>query len=96
APTLLATLTDDSKNAQPVTTAPLIEIHPVTRKRFVLLGTGRLLDSSDVNSTATQTFYAILDGTAGAFNAVSTSITRSQLTQVSDVTAGITLSSTSK
>lgn len=62
----------------------------------MLLGTGRLLDSSDVSSTAAQTFYAILDGTAGAFNAVSTPITRSQLTQVTDVTAGITLSNTSK
>ncbi|MET3182781.1 UNVERIFIED_ORG: type IV pilus assembly protein PilY1 [Variovorax guangxiensis] len=96
APTLLATLTDASTNAQPVTTAPLIEIHPVSRKRFVLLGTGRLLDSSDVSSTAAQTFYAILDGTAGAFSAVSTPVTRSQLTQVTDVTAGITLSNTSK
>ncbi|MBT2336437.1 pilus assembly protein [Variovorax paradoxus] len=96
APTRLATLTDASGNAQPVTTAPLIEIHPVTRKRFVLLGTGRLLDASDVNSAAAQSFYAILDGTAGAFNAVATPITRAQLTQVTDVTAGITLSSTSK
>ena len=96
APTLLATLTDASTNAQPVTTAPLIEIHPVSRKRFVLLGTGKLLDSSDVNSTAAQTFYAILDGTAGAFSTVSAPVTRSQLTQVSDVTAGITLSNTSK
>lgn len=96
APTLLVTFTDASSNAQPVTTAPLIEIHPVSRKRFVLLGTGRLLDSSDVNSTAVQTFYAILDGTAGAFSTVSTPVTRSQLTQVSDVTAGITLSNTSK
>ncbi|WP_440532037.1 pilus assembly protein [Variovorax sp. YR566] len=96
APTLMATLADASGTAQPVTTPPLIEVHPVTRKRFVLLGTGRLLDSSDVNSTAAQSFYAILDGTAGAFNAVSTPITRKQLTQVSDVTAGITLSNTSQ
>ncbi|MDH6167929.1 type IV pilus assembly protein PilY1 [Variovorax boronicumulans] len=95
APTLLATLADSSGNAQPVTTAPLIEINPVTRKRFVLLGTGKLLDSSDVNSKAAQSFYAILDGTGGSFNAVKTPITRSQLMQVSDPTTGITLSNTS-
>ena len=94
APTLLARLTDASGNAQPVTAAPLIEIHPVSRKRFVLLGTGRLLDSSDVNSKAAQSFYAILDGTGGSFNTVKEPITRSQLTQVADLTTGITLSNT--
>ena len=95
APTLLATLTDASGAAQPVTTAPLIEINPVTRKRFVMLGTGKLLDASDVNSKAPQSFYAIIDGTAGGFNAVTTPITRSQLTQVTDVIKGTTLSNTS-
>jgi type IV pilus assembly protein PilY1 len=95
APTKLATLADASGNAQPVTTAPLIEINPVTRKRFVLLGTGKLLDSSDVNSKAAQSFYALIDGTAGAFNTVSTAITRANLTQVTDVTTGTTLASTS-
>jgi type IV pilus assembly protein PilY1 len=95
APTLLATLTDGSGNAQPVGTAPLIEINPVTRKRFVLLGTGQLLDASDVNSKAPQSFYAIVDGTAGSFNAVSAPITRSQLTKVDDVIKGISLSNTS-
>ena len=95
APTLLATLTDGSGNAQPVTTAPLIEINPVTRKRFVLLGTGKLLDASDVNSKAPQSFYAIVDGTAGGFNAVTAPITRSQLTKVEDVLKGISLSNTS-
>ena len=94
-PTKLATLADASSNAQPVTTAPLIEINPVTRKRFVLLGTGKLLDSSDVNSKAAQSFYALIDGTAGAFNTVSTAITRANLTQVTDVTTGTTLASTS-
>ncbi len=94
-PIKLATLADASGNAQPVTTAPLIEINPVTRKRFVLLGTGKLLDSSDVNSKAAQSFYALIDGTAGAFNTVSTAITRANLTQVTDVTTGTTLASTS-
>lgn len=79
-PTLLATLTDSSGNAQPVTTAPLIEIHPVTRQRYVMVSTGQLLASSDVINTQMQTFYAIFDGTASGFNTVSTAITRSLLT----------------
>jgi type IV pilus assembly protein PilY1 len=87
APTQIAALTDSLGNPQPVTTAPLIEIHPTTRKRYVLVGTGQLLSSNDVGSTAMQTFYAIIDGTAGAFNTDATPITRSDLTPVTNVTA---------
>lgn len=96
APTLLATLTDASSNAQPITSAPLIEIHPLTRKRFVLVGTGRLLDTSDVNSPAAQSFYAIIDGTAGGFTSGGTTITRADLTPLTDVLAGVNLPNTSK
>jgi type IV pilus assembly protein PilY1 len=98
APTLLATLTDSSGNAQPVTTAPLIEIHPSTRKRYVMVGTGEFLSASDITSTSQQSFYAILDGTAGGFNSVATPITRSVLQSVtaSGLVAGITLTPTQK
>jgi type IV pilus assembly protein PilY1 len=98
APTLLANLTDGSGNAQPVTTAPLIEIHPTTRLRYVMVGTGQFLSASDVTSTSTQSFYVIRDGTAGTFNTVSTPIIRSNLTGVtaSGLVAGIVLSSTAK
>lgn len=96
APTRIATLTDGSGNAQPVTTAPLIEIHPVSRARFVMVGTGKLLDSSDVNTSAGQSFYALLDGTSGGFGTVSTPITRAQLTALTDPTAGVNLATTSK
>jgi type IV pilus assembly protein PilY1 len=98
APTLLATLADASGNAQPVTAAPLIEIHPTTRERYVMVGTGQFLSSSDVTTTAQQSFYVIMDGTAGSFNAVATPITRTNLTSVtaSGLVAGITLGVTSK
>jgi type IV pilus assembly protein PilY1 len=82
-PTLMATLMDANGNAQPVTTAPLIEIHPTTRQRYVMVGTGQLLAATDVASTAMQSFYAIIDGTAGAFLPVPTPITRTDLTQLS-------------
>jgi len=93
----IATLTDSSGNAQPITTAPLIEIHPTTRKRYVMVGTGQFLSIQDVASSNVQSFYVIMDGTAGAFNpAPSTPITRTSLQAVtaSNLTAGITLSST--
>jgi type IV pilus assembly protein PilY1 len=95
APTLLATLKDGSGNAQPITTAPLIEISPTTRYRYVLVGTGQLLSTQDIASANMQTFYAILDGTAGAFNTVTTPIARANLTPVTNVVNGVTVPSTS-
>jgi type IV pilus assembly protein PilY1 len=68
APLRLAILTDGA-NPQPVTSRPLIEVHPSLKKRFVLVGTGRLLDNADINSTQGQSFYAIADGTNARFNA---------------------------
>ncbi|MDQ0025747.1 type IV pilus assembly protein PilY1 [Variovorax paradoxus] len=98
APTNLATLMDavTGGKAQPVTVAPQIEIHPVLRKRFVLLATGKLLDASDVKSSDRQTFYALIDGTGAGFSAVSSPITRADLTEVKDVLQGVSLSNTSK
>ncbi|MDI1298852.1 PilC/PilY family type IV pilus protein [Methylotenera sp.] len=48
--------------SQPITTPPLIEIDQSTSKRYVFVGTGRILADSDVNNTQAQSFYAILDG----------------------------------
>jgi type IV pilus assembly protein PilY1 len=81
-PTLLASV------GQPITTAPLIEIHPVTRKRYVLFGTGRLLAVPDLPSTQMQSFYAIVDGTASGFTVVSTPITRADLTPITNAQIG--------
>ena len=60
-----------------------------------MVGTGQLLGSSDITSTAPQTFYAILDGNASGFSVVTTPITRSSLTTVTDLIAGVALSNTS-
>jgi type IV pilus assembly protein PilY1 len=62
----------------------LIEIHPVTRKRYVLFGTGQLLAITDLPSTQMQSFYAIIDGTASGFSAVSTPVTRANLTPITN------------
>ena len=46
-----------------MTTAPQIEIDISTGvDRFVFVGTGQLLDDSDLLTTQTQTLYAIRDG----------------------------------
>jgi len=71
APTRIATLTNASSQPQPVTTRPVIEVDPKTGRRFVMLGTGVMLDNSDIGSTVQNTFYAIVDGKASRFNASS-------------------------
>ena len=64
---LLANLVDSSGVAQPVTTAPQIEIDINNGvDRFVFIGTGRLLDPTDLTTPSPeqqQTMYAIRDGT---------------------------------
>ncbi len=67
-PARLASLTTAGDVVQPVTTRPLVEIHPRTNKRYILIGTGRLLADTDIADAQPQTFYAIKDGTASAFN----------------------------
>lgn len=69
APLKLAELRNASGDAQPVTTRPLIEIDPRSGRRFVLLGSGRMLDTADIGSTVQQSFYAFIDGTSTRFNA---------------------------
>jgi type IV pilus assembly protein PilY1 len=86
-PLKLATLTDANSNGnpQPITTQPLVEIDPKTKKRYILLGTGQLLDTVDISSTAMQSFYAIVDGNAASFAAAGTfPITRSMLTEITE------------
>ena len=61
----LAYLTDPGGAPQPVTTPPQIEIDVVNGvDRWVFIGTGKLLDDSDLPDTQIQTVYAIRDGTS--------------------------------
>jgi type IV pilus assembly protein PilY1 len=90
-PTKLAELTDYLGNPVPVTSRPLVVIQPITGKRFVTVGSGRFLDSSDVSSTQSQVFYGVIDGTASIFAATAPTgftypITRSRLKQITDLT----------
>ncbi len=97
APMQIARLTDPSGNPQPVTSRPIVEIQPYSNKRYVFVGTGRLLDTTDMASSQVQTFYAISDGNNVRFNAsntdlpsgVSFPITRTTLAAMTDPLAGV-------
>jgi type IV pilus assembly protein PilY1 len=66
-PTLIAKLTNKNGQAQPITTPPVPAIDFNTGKRFVFVGTGRLLDETDIVSNQEQSFYTIIDGTSRNF-----------------------------
>lgn len=62
-PQLFAELKDSAGTvALPITSRPLVVIQPKTNRRYVTVGTGRLLHSTDSSSTQGQRFYAIIDG----------------------------------
>ncbi|MCE4552829.1 pilus assembly protein [Roseateles cellulosilyticus] len=98
APVKIATLTGSDGNALPITTKPLPIVQPDTNRRYITVGTGRLLDSSDLNSTQAQRFFAILDGTNGAFSAaadlptgLSFPFSTANMRQLTDLSKSITL-----
>ena len=65
----IATLTDPSGVAQPVTTPPQIEVDVTNgTDRWVFVGTGKLLHQSDLADTQIQSMYAIRDGTTSSPN----------------------------
>ncbi len=98
APTRLAQLTNASGEALPVTSRPLVVVHPRLNRRFIAVGTGRLLHSSDVSSTQKQIFAAVLDGTGTAMSTsaslpsgVTYPIQMSNLVENTDLTRPVTL-----
>ncbi len=67
----------DNGTPQPVTTPPQIEVDIANGvDRWVFVGTGRLLDDSDLQSTAAQTMYAIRDGTYATPKTITAAVTR--------------------
>lgn len=110
APVNLAVLTDSTGAVQPVTSRPVVAIQPGTNRRFVTVGTGKLLDSSDITSTQSQRFYAIMDGNNNKFsmdgtvNGETSTLpsgwkfphTTSRLKQLTDVTKAVTIDMTTQ
>jgi type IV pilus assembly protein PilY1 len=60
--TLFAKLTNEAGEDLPVTSRPLVVIQPYSNRRWVVVGTGRLLSDSDKGSSQSQAFFAIIDG----------------------------------
>jgi type IV pilus assembly protein PilY1 len=96
APLKIARLTDPSGQPQPVTTPVRVMVEPDSLKRYLLVGTGRLLADSDVAGTQVQSFYALIDGTADAFytsstlpSGVSFPVTRTDLNANAPLAGGI-------
>ena len=90
----LASLTDPSGNPQPVTTPPQIEVDLANGiDRWVFIGTGRLLDDTDISDTTIanqkQTFYAIRDGTTTTPNPITAALTRADLDELTDKIKGL-------
>lgn len=91
APDKIAELKDTSNTAQPVTSRPLVEVCPKTADRFVMAGTGRLLDTSDTGSVQKQTYYGFKDGNDITFDATLNAgnfIVRSNLVDITDALVG--------
>ena len=96
APLSIATLTDPNGVAQQVTAAPQIEVSANGIDRTVFVGTGRLLDLTDLQSTQIQTMYAIRDGSklapltpATMPSGVSLPLRRADLVEVADLSVGV-------
>jgi type IV pilus assembly protein PilY1 len=94
APLKLAKLTDAAGTAQPVTTWPLTEVDPASKRRYIMVGTGRLLADTDIRNGDLQSFYALVDGTGqfGGFvpaSAWGAEIKRSALTADTRLVKGI-------
>ncbi|MBL8327541.1 MAG: pilus assembly protein [Rubrivivax sp.] len=95
APLLMAHLRDGSGNPLSVTARPLVVVHPDSGLRYVTVGTGRLLHSSDASSSQVQRYFAYVDGNGARFGAsngsqlpsgVSFPIQTSKLKQLTDLT----------
>ena len=86
-------------NTQPITTVPELASISIggTDKRFVYVGTGQYLGTSDVATNQTQTIYGLVDNTSVTTGPVIPSLTRASLQQQTLTTSGTirTLTTTS-
>lgn len=67
-PIKFAVLTGSDAKPLPITSKPLAIVQPQSLRRYVTVGTGQLLDASDIGNTQPQRFFAFLDGSNVKFN----------------------------
>lgn len=68
APVQFALLTGSDSKPLPVTSRPLGIVQPGTNRRYITVGTGRLLDSTDISNAQPQRFFAFIDGNNAKFS----------------------------
>ena len=97
-PVKVARATDAGGAVQPITTRVLPVVQLASNRRFVVFGSGKLLDASDITSAQVQRMYAVADGRSGNFNAnadlpsgVSFPITSAKLHQLTDLTRPVVI-----
>jgi type IV pilus assembly protein PilY1 len=102
-PVQLTQLADANGTPLAVTSRPLIVIQPDTGRRWVTVGTGRLLATSDASSTQSQRFYAFVDGNNARVmrsnelpTGVSWPFDDTRLQQLTDLTQKISVDFTTK
>lgn len=87
---------DASGNPQPITSAAEVTRQFSGNGYQLFFGTGKYLESSDISTTGTQTFYSVWDRTTPAFSTVSTRANLQQQTVTTTTTAnGTTYRTTS-
>jgi type IV pilus assembly protein PilY1 len=88
--TKLFTAKDSSNNIQPITAGTLLGKDPATGNLWIFLGTGQYLSTSDLASTATQSWYGLIVQSATSGIALDGSQGRTSLVQRSIIaeTAG--------
>ncbi len=67
APVKIAKLTNASGTGLPITSTPTPVIVSNNSRRWIIVGTGQLLGTSDLTSTRTNRIYAIMDGYQGRY-----------------------------
>jgi type IV pilus assembly protein PilY1 len=88
---LLYQAKDAAANRQPITTPPVVSLHPnypTKTGSFVMFGTGRFLTVSDLTDTQTQTAYGVWD-TGAAVPYTRSDLQQQTTTAVTSATSGL-------
>lgn len=91
---LLFQATDSSGAPQPITTAPVVTLNPSYPRipgLFVMFGTGKLLETSDLLNTQTQTIYGVLDTPQSSVTYTRNNLQQQTLNAVSTTTSGLSV-----
>lgn len=91
-PRVLLRARDSGGAAQPITTPPVITLHPLyprTQGLFAMFGTGQLLTVSDLTNTQRQTVYGVWDKPATSATFTRSNLQSQTLTLIPAATSGL-------